>query len=89
MPRGTTWPQLYGLALLCGIGFTMSLFIGGLAFPGAPNLAEEAKAGILAGSLLSALAGLAVLRFAPLHRDHAAIAVAEAAEIAADGDVAS
>ena len=89
MPRGATWPQLYGLALLCGIGFTMSLFIGGLAFPGAPHLAEEAKAGILAGSLLSALVGLIVLRFAPLHRDHAAIAAAEAAEIAADGDVAS
>jgi NhaA family Na+:H+ antiporter len=89
MPRGATWPQLYGLTLLCGIGFTMSLFIGGLAFPGAPALSEEAKAGILAGSLLSALAGLALLRLAPLHRDHEAIAAAEAAEIAADGDVAS
>jgi NhaA family Na+:H+ antiporter len=89
MPRGATWPQLYGLTLLCGIGFTMSLFIGGLAFPGTPHLGEEAKAGILAGSLLSALVGLAVLRFAPLHRNHAAIAAAEAAEIAADGDVAS
>ncbi len=72
-PRGTTWLQLYGLALLCGIGFTMSLFIGGLAFPGAPHLTEEAKAGILAGSLLSALAGLLLLRLAPLHPDHAAI----------------
>jgi NhaA family Na+:H+ antiporter len=89
MPRGATWPQLYGLALLCGIGFTMSLFIGGLAFPGAPHLAEQAKAGILAGSLLSAVAGLLLLRLAPLHPDHARVAAAEAAEIAADGDVAS
>ena len=89
MPRGATWPQLYGLALLCGIGFTMSLFIGGLAFPGAPHLAEEAKAGILAGSVLSAIAGLILLRFAPRHPDHAAVATAQAAEIAADGDVAS
>ncbi len=89
MPRGATWLQLLGLAMLCGIGFTMSLFIGGLAFPGAPMLAEEAKAGILTGSLVSALAGYALLRFAPLHPDHAGVAVAEAAEIAADGDVAS
>ena len=42
----------------------MSLFIGGLAFPGRPDLAEQAKLGTLAGSLLSALAGYAVLRFA-------------------------
>ena len=53
----TTWLQLYGAALLCGIGFTMSLFIGALAFPGAPEAAEAAKLGTLAGSLLSAVAG--------------------------------
>ncbi len=88
LPRGATWTQVYGLALLCGIGFTMSLFIGGLAFPGRPALAEEAKAGILAGSVLSAIAGYVLLRFAPVHADHAGIAAAEAAEIEADGDVA-
>lgn len=64
-PEGATWLQLYGVALICGIGFTMSLFIGALAFPGAPELAEAAKVGILTGSLLSALAGFTVLRLAP------------------------
>jgi NhaA family Na+:H+ antiporter len=61
-PAGATWPQLWGLAALCGIGFTMSLFIAGLAFPSAPALVEEAKLGILAGSAVSALAGFAILR---------------------------
>jgi NhaA family Na+:H+ antiporter len=88
LPRGATWLQIYGLALLCGIGFTMSLFIGGLAFPGRPELAEEAKAGILAGSLLSALAGFLLLRLAPLHPEHERAQAAQEAEIAADGDVA-
>ena len=63
-PDGAQWRQIYGASLLCGIGFTMSLFIGALAFPGATNLVEEAKAGILAGSLISAVAGYLVLRFA-------------------------
>jgi NhaA family Na+:H+ antiporter len=67
---GATWLQIYGVSLLCGIGFTMSLFIGALAFPGRPLLVEEAKLGILLGSLLSALAGYAVLRFAPQHLRH-------------------
>jgi NhaA family Na+:H+ antiporter len=89
MPRGATWLQVYGLALLCGIGFTMSLFISGLAFPGDATLAESAKAGILAGSMLSALAGYALLRLAPLHADHARSAETQQREIAADGDVAS
>jgi Na+:H+ antiporter, NhaA family len=62
-PEGAGWWQLYGVALLAGIGFTMSLFIGGLAFTD-PLLIEEVKMGVLAGSLLSALAGYAVLRIA-------------------------
>ena len=61
-PRRATWVQLYGVALLCGIGFTMSLFISGLAFPAAPN-ADAVKIGVLLGSLLSAVTGVAVLRF--------------------------
>ena len=58
------WGAIYGMALLAGIGFTMSLFIGGLAFPGRPELADAVKIGVLAGSLLSAIAGAIVLRIA-------------------------
>ena len=64
-PGGVTWLQLYGMALVAGIGFTMSLFIGGLAFPGNAALIEEVKIGVLAGSIASGLAGFAVLAMAP------------------------
>lgn len=63
-PQGTSWTQVWGMALLCGIGFTMSLFIAALAFPAHPELAEAAKIGILGGSLFSALMGFTVLRLA-------------------------
>jgi NhaA family Na+:H+ antiporter len=65
MPRDATWLQLYGVALLCGVGFTMSLFIGLLAFPGHADWVNEVKIGVLTGSILSAIAGLIVLRLAP------------------------
>jgi len=64
-PEGASRMQLWGLSLLCGIGFTMSLFIGALAFPAHPELAEAAKLGVLAGSLASAVLGFLVLRLAP------------------------
>ena len=71
MPGGATWSHVYGAALLCGIGFTMSLFIGALAFPGDPASIDGARIGTLAGSLVAALAGWAVLRFsAPVAGGH-------------------
>ena len=62
MPAHAGWQQMLGVSLLCGIGFTMSIFIALLAFPGDPLLQAEAKIGVLAGSLLAGLAGFAVLR---------------------------
>jgi Na+:H+ antiporter, NhaA family len=61
-PEGASWPQLLGVAVLGGIGFTMSLFIGMLAFPG-PEHAADIRIGVLLGSVTSALAGFLLLRF--------------------------
>jgi len=63
-PAGASWMHVWGIALLCGIGFTMSLFISALAFPDHPALIDEAKMGILLGSLASGLLGYTVLRTA-------------------------
>jgi len=64
-PPDSTILQIWGTCILCGIGFTMSLFIGALAFPRYPLLVEEAKLGVLSGSAISAFLGYLVLRFAP------------------------
>jgi NhaA family Na+:H+ antiporter len=63
LPQGASWSALLGVALLCGIGFTMSLFIAGLAFEGLGlEYAKLTQLGILSGSLVSAVAGYLVLR---------------------------
>nr|AGO88358.1 Na+/H+ antiporter NhaA [Methylobacterium oryzae CBMB20] len=64
-PAHAGWWQVYGVSLLCGVGFTMSLFIGLLAFANAPELEAETKVGVLMGSLACMVAGALVLRFAP------------------------
>ena len=87
--RGATWLQIYAVAALCGIGFTMSLFIGALAFPADPALVEEAKLGVLLGSFASALLGYAILRFAPLHTLRAAKESRQHSKIETDGDAAA
>ncbi len=61
LPMYATWRQVYGVSLLCGIGFTMSLFIGLLAFPDSTLLQDEVKLGVLLGSLISSLLGALVL----------------------------
>ena len=61
LPRGVTWQQMHGAALLAGIGFTMSLFIGTLAFAD-PEYAAAVRVGVLSGSILSGLAGYYILR---------------------------
>lgn len=60
-PEGTNWVQLYGVSILCGIGFTMSLFIGGLAFH-SNEMQAELRIGVLTGSILSAVAAYIILR---------------------------
>ena len=69
LPPEMSWAQLHGAAWLGGIGFTMSLFISGLAFAGQQLLINEAKIGILLGSLISALAGYAIIRMSAKHPD--------------------
>ncbi|MCB2087268.1 MAG: Na+/H+ antiporter NhaA, partial [Sphingomonadaceae bacterium] len=62
LPDDVNWRQLHGLSLVAGIGFTMSLFIGALAFAD-PAQMDAVKLGVLSGSLVSALAGVALLWF--------------------------
>lgn len=76
MPPGCTWAEVWGVSVLCGIGFTMSLFIGELAFPGSSEAArflrDEAKIGILTGSLISAVMGYVILRLTTTHPEEEA-----------------
>ncbi len=64
MPHGAGWSHIYGVACLAGIGFTMSLFIGGLSFSD-PDLMNAVRLGVLSGSLVSGVIGYVVLMLAP------------------------
>ena len=69
LPAGAGWRQVVGISALCGIGFTMSIFIATLAFPGNAALLDAAKLGILLGSLVSGVIGWVLLtRSAPVSR---------------------
>ncbi|MFP3373103.1 MULTISPECIES: Na+/H+ antiporter NhaA [unclassified Pseudomonas] len=65
LPEGAGWGQILGVAILCGIGFTMSLFVGSLAFaPGSSDYAGMDRMGILTGSFFAAVIGYAVIAMA-------------------------
>lgn len=68
-PTGAKWLELYGVSALCGVGFTMSLFIGALAFPDAdPAHQTQVRAGVVIGSLASVLLGTTLLRISAARR---------------------
>ena len=67
MPAGANWWHLYAVSTLCGIGFTMSLFIGGLAFDDMEHQAAI-RLGVLVGSTISAVMGYCILRYSPMCR---------------------
>jgi len=71
LPPGVRNRHIWGMAVLAGIGFTMSLFVAALAFEEGSLIHNEAKAGILVGSTLSAIVGIAILRLTPPGKDAA------------------
>ncbi|ATG49518.1 Na+/H+ antiporter NhaA [Celeribacter ethanolicus] len=75
-PFGATWLHIYGVAALAGIGFTMSLFIGGLSFDDAFHM-NEVRIGVLSGSVISAIIGFVVLKLAPAATDKPALKEAD------------
>jgi len=82
-PEVVSWTQLYAMSLLCGIGFTMSLFIGSLAFENLPPgeaLDAPVRLGELAGSIVSAVTGFLLLRFSPRAEQPMAAVGAQAQE---------
>jgi NhaA family Na+:H+ antiporter len=86
LPQGVSWLVLLGGGILAGIGFTMSLFVAGLAFPGHPELLAEAKIGIILGSVLSAVAGTALLLYA-LRKQEDPVQSGEKSQVASVLDV--
>lgn len=63
LPDGASWMQMYGIAVLCGVGFTMSLFVNGLAYGDTDAFAYADKLAILAGSVVSGVVGFLILKF--------------------------
>lgn len=62
LPAAASWQQFFGVCVLCGVGFTMSLFIGALAFQGqGPDYETQVKLGVLCGSILSGIVGAVLL----------------------------
>ena len=61
LPDRTTWPMLTGVGAVAGVGFTVSLFIAGLSFPGSEALSDDAKVGILVASVIAAALGVLLL----------------------------
>jgi len=62
LPTGANWGQVLGVAVLCGIGFTMSIFVGSLAFDAATSIyAGQDRMGILTGSFLAAVGGYLIM----------------------------
>lgn len=78
LPKGISWKEFHGMAVLCGIGFTMSLFIATLALEGSgPDMGEAARLGVLLGSLASSLTGYFLLQRAMKKRAREARELAE------------
>ncbi|MCA9729437.1 MAG: Na+/H+ antiporter NhaA, partial [Candidatus Eisenbacteria bacterium] len=74
LPRGVSWPAILGAGCLAGMGFTMSIFIAGLAFGSDAELLDTAKLAILGASAIAGALGSLVLFFAPARRDSPATA---------------
>ncbi|MEL7736860.1 Na+/H+ antiporter NhaA [Citromicrobium bathyomarinum] len=72
-PENANWMEIWGVTILTGIGFTMSLFISGLAFGNSQLLVDEAKIGILLGSIISAFIGYVALRLTTQHPEEAKV----------------
>lgn len=85
MPAGTSWLQVIGVGAVAGIGFTVSLFIAGLSFPGSEALTDDAKVGILLASVLAAVIGVVVLLFAPSRVDEPAVSETEEPDSTREG----
>lgn len=69
LPKGVSWAQFYAVSVLTGIGFTMSLFVGLLAFPTHPETQDAVKVGVLLGSCASGLIGYILMSFSPKRTD--------------------